>query len=144
MNPSIFSLRKSNFKTLRGKNFRFGWSTMKHCTSSVCVSVFALLAVLFSTSLAQKCGKSGCFVALLLSLLRYERICCPHLCFKGISLFKGQKPMPVPRSWRRCLYFSETNCYHVFHPGSIKFGKCLKTDSVTGTVELLAARCCCC
>lgn len=60
MNPSISSFRKSNFKTFRGKNFRFGWSTMKRCTQGVGVSLLAFLAVLFSTCLAQKRGKSEC------------------------------------------------------------------------------------
>lgn len=72
MNPSVFSLRKSNFKTFRGKNFEFGWSTMKRCTQGVWVSFLILLAVSFSTCLAQKCGKSGCFALWPCSLLLWS------------------------------------------------------------------------
>lgn len=82
-----------------------------------------------------------CFVALLLSPVRYERFCCPHLCFKGSSIFKGQRLMPMHGSWGKVSVFLR-DYFPVFHPGFIQFGKRLKADSSTQTVELLAARCC--
>lgn len=130
MNPSISSLRKSNFKpsgarisNLAGAPWYaahkvFGFPSLlcwQSCFPPVWPRKVENLGVLHCGSASFSCEvwKDPLFTSF---LQRWQH-------------FGGTGAKAVSRSWRRCWHFPETDWNPVFHPCSTQLGKWLKMDS---------------